>query len=91
MTDIQYSKFNINAVFQITTVWTLCFLIGQLMDLAIGEALKNASWTIAENNIITYFPWGLFIAQTISGFFTALILRKTFSALKFLHILRDGS
>jgi hypothetical protein len=82
MTKVQHCKFNTKPIFQITTVWTLCFLLGPLAGWAIGEALQTTSLAIPENGALIYIPLGLIIAQTMSGLFTALILRKTLSGLK---------
>jgi hypothetical protein len=87
MAKVQPSKFNTKPVVQITTIWTLCFLIGPLAGWAIGEALKNTPLAIPENGTLMYIPLGLIIAQTMSGFFTALILRKRLSGLKPHHII----
>jgi len=87
MTKIQHSKFNTKPIFQITTVWTLCFLLGPLAGWVIGEALKTTSLAISENGTLIYVPLGLIIAQTMSGFLTALILRKTLAGLKFPYLI----
>jgi hypothetical protein len=87
MTKIQHRKFNTKPIVQITTVWTLCFLLGPLAGWAIGETLKTTSWAMPENGTLIYIRFGLIIAQTMSGFLTALILRKTLSGLKFPYLI----
>ena len=87
MTKVQYCKFNTKPVIQITTVWTLCFLIGPLAGWTIGEVLKTTSLAIPENGTLISIRFGLIIAQTMSGFLTALILRQTLSGLKLPYLI----
>jgi hypothetical protein len=70
MHNTSHQKFSSNPIVQITAIWTICFLLGSILS------------EISHTNI----GFGLVFAETLSGLFTALVLRKTLPKLKFHYI-----
>jgi len=70
MHNTSHQKLSKNPIMQITTIWTLCFLIGSIIS---EMSFKDIGF-------------GLVFAETLSGLFTALILRKKLPKLRFQYI-----
>ena len=91
MEEVQYSKFYKSPITQITVIWTICFLVGPLISLGIGLTVGNVSWlqawSMTSRDPWTYIFFGLVIAESMSGLFTALILQRKLPKLKFHHII----